>query len=160
MPADTARATTHATFTIERTLDAPPARVFAAWADPAAKSRWFVGPDEDITAPLQLDFRPGGRESAAGRFHDGPVSRYDATYYDIVTDERIVVAYEMHLDDARISVSLATVEFTSAGAGTKMTFTEQGAFLDGYDDVESRRRGTEELLNSLERELRRSSGTA
>jgi uncharacterized protein YndB with AHSA1/START domain len=151
----TERKTTHATFTIERTLDAPPGRVFGAWADPAAKTRWFVGNEETVTAPLQMDFRSGGRESAAGKFHDGPVSRYDATYYDIVADQRIVVAYEMHLDDVRISVSLATVELAPAGAGTKMTFTEQGAYLDGYDDVASRRRGTEEMLDNLERELRR-----
>ena len=31
----TERSVTHATFVIERTYDATPARVFAAWADPA-----------------------------------------------------------------------------------------------------------------------------
>ena len=40
----------------------------------------------------------------------------------------------MHLDDTRISVSLATVELKPAGKGTRLIFTEQGAFLDGYDD--------------------------
>ena len=37
--------------------------------------------------------------------------RFDSLYYDIVPDERIVYSYEMHLDDKRISVSLATIEF-------------------------------------------------
>ncbi len=41
-----ARSVHHATFVIERILDATPARVFAAWADPVAKARWFVGPEE------------------------------------------------------------------------------------------------------------------
>jgi uncharacterized protein YndB with AHSA1/START domain len=41
----TNRSVTHATFVIERTYEATPARVFAAWADPKAKARWFVGPD-------------------------------------------------------------------------------------------------------------------
>jgi dihydrofolate reductase len=36
----------HDTFVIERTYPASPARVFAAWADPAVKSRWFVGLEE------------------------------------------------------------------------------------------------------------------
>jgi uncharacterized protein YndB with AHSA1/START domain len=36
----------HATFVIERRYDASPARVFAAWADPAAKRRWFGNPTE------------------------------------------------------------------------------------------------------------------
>ena len=39
------RSATHATFVIERTYDASPARVFAAWADRSAKGRWF-GPPE------------------------------------------------------------------------------------------------------------------
>jgi len=49
---------THATFSLERSYPLPPARVFAAWADPAAKARWFAGPDSGH----ELDFRVGGRE--------------------------------------------------------------------------------------------------
>jgi uncharacterized protein YndB with AHSA1/START domain len=61
----------------------------------------------------------------------------------------------MHLDDARISVSLATVEFTPEGAGTRLVFTEQGAFLDGYDDPAQRERGTRDLLDALDTALAR-----
>ena len=42
----TERSTHHATFVIERTYAASPARVVAAWADPAAKARWFAGPGD------------------------------------------------------------------------------------------------------------------
>jgi uncharacterized protein YndB with AHSA1/START domain len=42
----TGRSIQHATFAIERTFEATPAQVFAAWADPAAKARWFVGPGD------------------------------------------------------------------------------------------------------------------
>jgi len=38
------RSVSHGTFAIERAYAASPARVFAAWADPAAKAVWFVGP--------------------------------------------------------------------------------------------------------------------
>ena len=37
----TERSVTHATFVIERTYDASPARVFAAWSEAEAKARWF-----------------------------------------------------------------------------------------------------------------------
>ena len=48
-------------------------------------------------------------------------------------DQRIVTTYEMLMADTRISVSLATVELTPAG-GTRLVYTEQGAFLDGHDN--------------------------
>ena len=59
----------------------------------------------------------------------------------------------MHLDDTRISVSLATLEFAPDGDGTRLTLTEQGAFLDGYDDDDQRKQGTEWLLDNLGKAL-------
>src|SRR6266545_1222189 len=151
----TERSVTHATFVIERTYDASPARVFAAWADPAAKARWFAGPDDWESSGYELDFRVGGRERAAGGPPGGPVHTYNAIYQDIVPNERIVSTYDMHLDETRISVSLATVEFKPAGAGTRLIFTEQGAFLDGYDNPARREQGTRDLLDNLDAALRR-----
>lgn len=143
------RSTTHATFVIERTLAATPGRVFAAYANPASKARWFGGPDEWDKSDYQLDFHPGGRESISGGPPGGTVHRYDALYWDIVANERIVIGYEMHLDAIRISVSLGTTELKPEGAGTRLIYTEQGVFLDGYDDAGAREAGTRELLDNL-----------
>jgi hypothetical protein len=55
----------------------------------------------------------------------------------------------------RISVSVATVELEPQGSGTRLIFTEQGAFLDGFDDPAMREHGTRELLDALGAELRR-----
>jgi uncharacterized protein YndB with AHSA1/START domain len=151
----TERSVTHATFTVERTYDASPARVFAAWADPAAKARWFAGPDEWGTAEFRLDFRVGGRELNRGGPPGGPVYGYTGHYQDIVPDERIVCTYQMHMDGTLISVSLATVELRPDGAGTRLVYTEQGAFLDGLDSPEQRQQGTGQLLDALGAELRR-----
>src|SRR5437762_9055794 len=104
------RSVTHATFVVERNYDAAPSRVFAAWADGAAKARWFAGPDEWGSAVFELDFRVGGREVSRGTAPDGNAYSYEAHYHDIVPDERIVYTYDMYLNEARISVSLATVE--------------------------------------------------
>jgi len=151
----TERSVAHATFTIERTYDAPPARVFAAWATSKAKGQWFSGPDEWERSEHKLDFRVGGRESVSGGPKGGTVHAYDAVYQDIVPNQRIILSYDMHLDQTRISVSLATVEFKPVGSGTRLVYTEQGAFLDGYDDAGSREHGTEGLLDKLAEALRR-----
>jgi uncharacterized protein YndB with AHSA1/START domain len=143
------RSTAHATFAIERTYDASPERVFAAWADPAAKRSWFAGP----SAEHELDFRVGGREVNRGGPPGGPLYTYEATYRDIVPGRRIVYAYDMYMDDTRISVSVATVEFEPHGAATRLTFTEQGAFLDGHDTPAQREHGTNSLLDKLEAAL-------
>jgi uncharacterized protein YndB with AHSA1/START domain len=146
----TARSTEHATFAIERTYDAPPARVFAAWADPVAKTRWFGGDNDDY----ELDFRIGGRELNRGGEPGGAVYTYDAVYRDIVEDERIVYTYEMYLDEARISVSVTSVDFAPQDAGTRLTFTEHGVFLDGLDSPALREQGTGHLLEALGAVLR------
>jgi uncharacterized protein YndB with AHSA1/START domain len=100
-----------------------------------------------------MDFRVGGRETSRGGPKGGPVHAFDALYYDIVPNERIVFAYDMHLDDLRISVSLATIELKPEGNGTRLILTEQGAYLDGHDKPAMRQSGTEELLDQLGAEL-------
>jgi uncharacterized protein YndB with AHSA1/START domain len=123
--------------------------VFAAWSDPTAKARWFMGPDEWESTEFELDFRVGGRESNRGGPPGGPVHSYDARYHDIVPDRRIVYAYDMYLDDTRISVSVATVEVQPEGGGSRLIFTEQGAFLDGHDAPAQREQGMGGLLDAL-----------
>ena len=75
-------------------------------------------------------------------------------------DQRIVIAYAMTVGDARISVSLGTTQFEPAGAGTRLIYTEQGAYLDGNDNLAERERGTRDLLDSLGAELERQSAAA
>ena len=149
------RSVAHATFSIERVYDASPVRVFQAFADKDAKHRWFGCGDGWDVQEYTLDFRVGGRETFRGSFQGGPVHRNDTIYRDIIPDERIIYAYDMFMDDVRISVSLTTIEFRPEGKGTRLVLTEQDAFLDGYDNAGSREEGTRELLEALGAELRR-----
>jgi uncharacterized protein YndB with AHSA1/START domain len=149
------RSTEHATFVIERTYPASPALVFNAFADPEAKTRWFVGPEDWSPDGHEIDFRVGGRERLSTGPPGGQLHTFDALYQDIVADRRIVYTYEMHLDEVRISVSLATIELEPAGDGTRLTFTEQSVFLDGADYPAQREQGTRSLLDKLDAELRR-----
>jgi uncharacterized protein YndB with AHSA1/START domain len=148
------RSVVHATFSLQRIYDASPAQVFRALSDKAAKARWFEGGDGWTVIEREMDVRPGGRERAKGRWPSGMITTFDAVYFDIVPNQRLVYTYEMHLDDRKISVSLATIELDAAGAGTRLAITEQGAFLDGYDDAGSREHGTGLLLDRLGASLR------
>jgi uncharacterized protein YndB with AHSA1/START domain len=146
---------THATFTIERTYDAAPAKVFRAWSEPEAKRSWcFCHPDWPL-AEFTMDFRPGGCEVVKTGPAGGTVHAYEARYFDIIPNERIVYGYAMHLDDARISVSLVTVQFLPSGTGTRMVFTEQGAYLDGLATPADREHGTKLGMDNLEPALAR-----
>lgn len=149
------RATAHTTFTIERHYDATPARVFQAFADPKIKTQWFRGPADWGAPHHRLDFRVGGRETNRGGPHGGTVHAFEARYWDIVLNRRIVFSYDMFLDAQHISVSLNTVAFAPSGDGTALTFTEQAVFLDGYDDAGSRERGTRIGLEALAETLAR-----
>lgn len=105
----------------------------------------------------ETDFRVDGGERLTGRWKSGRVTDFNARYLDIVPQRRIVYAYSMQVDGNKISVSLATILFEPANvrgeAGTRMTVTEQGAFLDGYDDAGSRERGTGALMDRLAKSL-------
>jgi uncharacterized protein YndB with AHSA1/START domain len=149
----------HDTFTIERTYPAQASRVFAAFASKEAKEAW--GDTGDLSEPgadagdSEFDFRVGGHERFGFGYQDTSY-RYDACYYDIVPDQRLVYSYEMYADGTRISVSVATIEFAAAADGTTLTWTEQGAYLDGFDGAEAprlRQGGTAEMLDGLAKYL-------
>ena len=151
----TERNITHGTFSLERAYDVPRERVYAAFATLEGKAAWFGGGGDYVLVERTFDFREGGTERATGRWANGTVSQFDATYFDIVPNARIVYAYEMHIDGTKISVSLATIEFKAAGAGTRLLVTETGAFLDGYDDAGSREHGTNFLMDRMGASLTR-----
>lgn len=151
----TERSTHHATFTIERHFPASREKVFRAYADPEAKAKWFVGPDDWRGSDHKLDFRVGGRESVSGGPPGQPVHYFNGFYQNIVPNERIVMSYEMQMDKTRISVSLGTTEFKSDGKGTRLVYTEQIVFLDGHDHLAAREQGTRALFDNLAAALER-----
>jgi uncharacterized protein YndB with AHSA1/START domain len=154
---DGVRSVAHESFHIERTYEAPVARVWKALTDPAAKARWFSGtPGRWELIERQMDVRVGGTERLKGRWQGGPVTTFDAYYHDVVPNARLVYSYAMHVDERKISVSLASVQLHSSDEASRTTLniTEQGAFLDGYEDAGSREQGTAQLLDALGRSLR------
>ena len=148
----------HSQFSIERTFDAAPERVFAAWSEEGARIRWFVEGEGFRRGAYIHDFRVGGRESSEfGAEVMGKPSKFrnETTYFDIVDIDRIVFAYSMSRDGVVFSVSLATVELRAEGKGTRLVFTEQAAFFEGADGPKMREQGWTSLLASLAKETAR-----
>ena len=68
---------------LTRVIEAPRARVYAAWTDPAQLAQWFA------PRPYQLlihamDVRPGGRLHMAMRAPDGTTHAFTGTYRALV----------------------------------------------------------------------------
>lgn len=144
----------HASFTIERTFKHPAARVFAAFKDPVKRRRWFVEDAGFVIHDYALDFRVGAHEGGSFSFGDGPKVTNDTYYLDIVDNERMVFAYAMTVGGKPLSSSLTTIQLVADGAGTKLTYTEQGAFIDGKpEDLKGREEGTKGLFERLAAEL-------
>ena len=146
--------TTHTTLVIERSFDASPARVFKAFADPAARMRWGVPSANVELIYLEADFRVGGHDVS----RCGPAGNLkfdvDLSYLDIVPEQRIVSVETVSQDATRLSVSLITVEFQPSGKGTRLVLTDQIVALDGSDMVAGSRAGFNAALDNLARELR------
>jgi uncharacterized protein YndB with AHSA1/START domain len=141
----------HATFTLERSYPASPARVFAAWSDPSTKARWMAGPDSEH----ELDFSVGGTETIRGRHGDGPLLTFTTHYDDIVPEQRIVFTSTMTADKTLTTVSITTVEFVPDDEGTKLVLAQQGTYLDGHEEPSWREQGTSSQLDALGKELSR-----
>ncbi len=140
----------HHSFTIERRFGCTPHQTFSAFADPELKRQWFANPGNWPDGVWELDFRVGGGEVNSGGSPGGPQHAFRSRFHDIVAGERIVFAYDLLIDHRLISVSLTTIEFVPDGRGTRLAFTEQGAFFDRLEDPAIREQGTGKLLDRLD----------
>jgi uncharacterized protein YndB with AHSA1/START domain len=137
-------------FTLTRDYPVPVERAWAAFAEEDQKRTWFGTGDTYERREWVFDFRVGGRDVAEGKFHDGPLSRYEATYTDIVNGVRIVTTYDMWLDGAHMSTSVASFEFEPIEAGTRFTHVEHGVFFDQFRaDAPKREAGSRGMLDLL-----------
>jgi uncharacterized protein YndB with AHSA1/START domain len=145
----TDRCVVHSTFSLERVYATSAGRVFEAWADPAAKARWF-----SPSGPHELDFRVGGREVNRGHNLEGQILTFESHYHDIVVDRRIAYTSTLSVEEDVVTVSLTTVEFIPDGDTTRLVLTEHAAFLDDHEQPEWREQGTSDWLDALAAELK------
>ena len=137
-------------FTLTRDYPVAVQRVWDAFAEEDQKLEWYGSGDSFEPGEWAFDFRVGGRDVAEGTFHDGPVSRFEATYTDIVEYVRIVHTYDMWIDGVHMSTSVASYEFEPIDDGTRLTHAEHGVFFDQFwADGPNREAGSRGNLETL-----------
>ena len=126
---------TKPSLTLKRRIKAPPAKVYAAWTEPAQLAHWF-GPAETVIGSVraEMDVRVGGRFRASFNTENGEYHQV-GVYREVVPNERLVFSWAWHSTPER--ESLVTLTFRPDGDGTMLTlhheqFFDQAA-RDGHE---------------------------
>lgn len=116
--------TTVHTITLTRTIEAPVARVFQAWIDPALIRRWLAPHPYEVREAI-ADARPGGRYSIVVVGPDGDVHTTTGEYREVVPDRRLVKTWLYagpHGNDETPSIVTVDVREIRPGV-TELTLT-------------------------------------
>jgi len=117
--------TDNPSLTLTRRIDAPPARVFAAWTEPRLIARWWqpvpVGDGDAVRA--EIDLRIGGRYRIVIRGADGEEHDVGGEYVEIERDRRLVFTWAWRSTPSRIS--RVSVTLAPEGDGTRLTLTHE-----------------------------------
>lgn len=144
---------THATIVMERTYNASPKRVFAAWEDKEARERWQA-PDETIIIKYeQSNFRQGGTDLARCIEQDGAEFLATVHYLDIRRDESIVFSEAVAQGNSNVSAALLCVELFSVGEGTRQVVTMQIAAFDNSGMEKGYEHGWGMALDNIAKEF-------
>lgn len=121
---------------VRRRLDAPCAKVFAAFADPALVARW-LRPSPDITMRvLDYDFRQGGSYRFAYDVAPGQAVIIGGTYSEIAPPHRIAFSWLIEPPGEHSGILTAvTVTLTPSGGATELVIHHDNF---GRADAEAR----------------------
>jgi uncharacterized protein YndB with AHSA1/START domain len=136
--------------TLKRRLNAPPAKVYAAWTDPEKIARWF-GPSQVVAGSVRadIDARIGGRYRISFKMQDGEHHEVAGVYREMVPNQRLTFSWAWHSTPER--ESQMTVLLKPDGDGTLLTLHHEQLFDEAArDGHESGWTGT---LDKLERYL-------
>ena len=131
--------TSDTTIVMERTIDAPIARVFAAWTDPALMSRWYC-PNPNLQITVERDLRVGGDYTVSMGPHD-VLGRYTAI------EEPTLLEFTWSWAGVHQASSLVRVELSEVAGGTRLVLTHSD--LADPDDVRSHAEGWVGCLQRL-----------
>ena len=131
---------------IKRFINAPPARVYKAWTDPAQLREWW-GPEGVRTRNLTADLRVGGKYRWDLTTPEGEEMSAFGEYRELVPGKKIVFTWKWDDDEVwQNRSSLVTVELFDRDCGTELLFKHEQ-----LPSEESRDRHTEGWNSILDR---------
>ena len=136
---------TKPSLTIKRKLNAPPAKVYAAWTDPQKITCWW-GPEGAQTLRAETDARVGGRFRVVFRTSGGEEHDVSGVYREVLPDAKLVFTWAWRTMPER--ESLVTLTFKRDGDGTLLTLLHEQFFDETARD--NHRTGWTGALDKLE----------
>lgn len=128
--------------TVETTVNAPVAQVWAAYTSPEAIKQWNAASDDWHTTAATVDLRPGGAFSSRMEAKDGSMGfDFAGTYTEVVPNARLAYTFgERH----------GEVDFIADGSATRVrvTFDAEQTFSE-----EQQRQGWQAILDNFKRHV-------
>ena len=110
---------------IKRFINAPRARVYAAWTDPAQLKQWW-GPESVRTRNFTADARVGGKYRWDLFNQEGEEMTVYGEYRELVPGRKIVFSWQWDDDEAWKNVSsVVTVELADCDGGTEVRLVHE-----------------------------------
>jgi len=113
------------TLRVHRVLRAPPERVYRAFLDADAKSKWL--PPNGFTGKVhEIDARVGGGyKMSFTNFSTGESHAFGGTYLELVPHERI--RYSDRFDDSNLpGEMMVTITLKAVSCGTELHVVQEG----------------------------------
>lgn len=136
---------------IKRFINATPARVYAAWTDPAQLKAWF-GPENVRTRSITADVRVGGKYRWDLTSPEGEEMSAFGEYRELLPGRKIVFTWQWEDDKASANrTSVVTVELFEHSGGTELRLKHEQ--LPSGESRDRHNEGWNSLLDRLERFL-------
>ena len=134
---------------IKRFINAPPARVYKAWTDPAELQRWF-GPEDVRTIKIDADVRIGGKYRWDLQKQDGEEWSCLGEYRELVPGKKIVFTWKWDDDENWAEHnSVVTVELSDRDGGTEVRLVHEK--LPSEESRDRHNQGWNSVLDRLEK---------
>jgi uncharacterized protein YndB with AHSA1/START domain len=137
---------TQPSLTLQRRLNAAPAKVFRAWTEPAQLMTWMHPGGSDVVR-AELDVRVDGRYVIVYRKPDGNEVEVGGRYLEVVPDRKLVFTWVWRYSPEH--ESQVTLLLEPDGDATWLTLTHERLADDAQ--CEDHRRGWTDGIDSLER---------